>query len=366
MRCRRVAIDLFAGAGGLSKGLELAGFSVKLAVDLDESSAVTYQYNHPKTKFIKSDIENIPSRKLLKEIGLNCGELDLLAGGPPCQGFSLSNTKTRDISNPNNHLVFEFIKKSLEIKPKWILIENVAGLSSFENGSIRDKVIQLFAEIGYSVKCAVLNAINFGVPQNRKRVFFIGNRAGADLDFLDEMIEKGEENPLTIRDAIGDLPVLENGSVADEMCYKRGRPNAYQKFMRINSNGTVKNNRVTKNSELVIERYKFIEPGENWSAVLKKMPDLLLNYKDIKNCHSGIYRRLVWNKPSAAITNFRKSMMIHPDQDRGLSVREAARIQSFPDDYIFFGSLGSQQQQVANAVPPLLAEAIGKQIIKVM
>lgn len=366
MRHCPIVIDLFAGAGGLSKGLEQIGFSVKLAVDSDESSATTYKYNHPKAKFIKKDIWDIPSKKLLKEIGLNREELDLLVGGPPCQGFSLSNTKTRDMSNPNNHLVFEFIKKSLETKPKWVLMENVAGLSSFENGSVRDKIIQLFAEIGYSVKCAVLNAASFGVPQNRKRVFFIGNRVGTDLDFLDKMMEKREKNPLTIKDAIGDLPIIENGNVVDEIQYRRGKPRAYQKLMRTNSSGTVRNNRVSKNSELVIERYKFIEPGENWCAVLKKMPDLLLNYKDTKNCHSGIYRRLEWNKPSAAITNFRKSMMIHPDHNRGLSVREAARIQSFPDDYIFFGSLGSQQQQVANAVPPLLAKAVGKQIIKVM
>ena len=208
--------------------------------------------------------------------------------------------------------------------------------------------------------------MDFGVPQNRKRVFFIGNCTGADLDFLDVLVEKNNTDSRTLRDAIGDLPVLENGNAVDEVQYKKGRPNTYQNLMRTNPDGTVKNNRVSKNSELVIERYKFIEPGENWSAILKKKPDLLLNYNDTKNCHSGIYKRLEWNKPSVAINNFRKSMMIHPNQDRGLSVREAARIQSFPDDYVFFGSIGSQQQQVANGVPPLLAEAVGRQIIKAM
>lgn len=358
-----VAVDIYSGAGGLSKGLELAGFSVKLVADIDKSSALTYQHNHPATKFINDNIKNISGEQILKEIGLACGELNLLAGGPPCQGFSLSNTKTRNRSNPNNHLVFEFIRIASEIKPKWILMENVAGLENFEKGTVKEQIIQSFAEIGYSVKYAVLNATKFGVPQNRNRIFFIGNCGGNGFDFLDEMKEMKLQ---TVKDAISDLPVLENGNVAEEMKYKRGKPRKYQKLMRANSNGTVKNNWVSKNSELVIERYKHIEPGENWSAVLRKRPDLLSNYKDTENCHSGIYKRLEWDKPSAAITNFRKSMFIHPEQNRGLSVREAARIQSFPDDYIFCGTIGSQQQQVANAVPPLLAKAVGAELIKLL
>lgn len=358
-----LAVDIYSGAGGLSKGLELAGFSVKLAVDLDEGSAKTYQCNHTATKFIKDDIKNINGRQLLKEIGLTSGDLDILIGGPPCQGFSASNTKTRNMSNPNNHLVFEYIRIASEIKPKWVLMENVAGLESFENGSIRNQIIQSFTKIGYSMRYAVLNAANFGVPQNRNRIFFIGNCEGSDLDFLDEMRKL---NPPTVRDAISDLPDIENGNTLDKIKYKRGRLSKYQKLMRADSNGTVKNNCVSRNSELVIERYKYIEPGENWSAVLKKRPDLLFNYKDTENCHSGIYKRLEWDKPSVAITHFRKSMLIHPEQNRGLSVREAARIQSFPDDYIFYSHLGSQQQQAANAVPPMLAKAVGAEIVKLL
>ena len=140
MRRRPIVIDLFAGAGGLSKGLEMAGFSVKLAVDLDVNSAATYRYNHPRTKFIESDIKGVFGEQLLEAVGICRGEVDLLAGGPPCQGFSLSNTKTRNMSNPNNHLVFEFIKRSNEINPKWILMENVAGLNNFENGTVRDEI----------------------------------------------------------------------------------------------------------------------------------------------------------------------------------------------------------------------------------
>lgn len=356
-----LAIDLYCGAGGLSKGLELAGFSVELAIDVDENSKKTYQNNHNTTKFIKNDIQNINGYQILKEVELAHGELDLLAGGPPCQGFSVSNTKTRNMLNPNNLLVFEFIRMVEEIKPKWILMENVEGLSNFENGFVREKIIQSFAKIGFSVRSIVLNGLKFGVPQKRQRIFFIGNNNGCNLDFVDNL--KGIY-PNSLRDAISDLPTLENGNTIDEMKYKRGRPTKYQKLMRANSNGIVKNNRVTRNSELVIERYNHIEPGENWSDLLRKRPDLLSNYKDTKNCHSGIYKRLEWDKPSVAITNFRKSMLIHPEQNRGLSVREAARIQSFPDDYVFYGTLGSQQQQVANAVPPLLAKAVSEKIIE--
>lgn len=360
---RPIAIDLFSGAGGLSKGLEIAGFHVKAAVECEAYSAETYSKNHPETKLIKEDIRKINGQQIISEAGVQ-EEIALLAGGPPCQGFSISNTKTRHAANPNNHLVFEFIRTASEIKPKWILMENVAGLSNFENGAVREQIIRLFEKIGYAVKCAVLNAAIFGVPQNRNRIFFVGNCIGADLNFLDEMKEKREKNPLTLRDAISDLPILENGNAVDEMKYKRGKPREYQKLMRTNSNGTVKNNIVSKNSELVTERYKYIEQGENWSAILRKKPELMSNYKDTSNCHTWIYKRLEWGKPSVAITHFRKSMLIHPGQNRGLSVREAARIQSFSDDYVFYGSISFQQQQVANAVPPLLAKAVGEEIIE--
>lgn len=171
-----------------------------------------------------------------------------------------------------------------------------------------------------------------------------------------------ENKAVTVRSALDDLPILENGNAVDELKYSRdSKLSNYQKMMRKNNGNIVSNNLVTKNSALVVERYKYIPPGGNWKNI---PPHLMSNYKNANNCHGWIYYRLIWDGPSVVISNFRKNMLIHPEQHRGLSVREAARLQSFPDDYIFYGPLGFQQQKVANACPPLLVEKIGKNIMK--
>jgi DNA (cytosine-5)-methyltransferase 1 len=179
---------------------------------------------------------------------------------------------------------------------------------------------------------------------------------------ISNILDIKESKKVTVREAIDDLPILINGNSIDELEYPASsKLSTYQKKMRAKRKKNIFNNLVTKNNSLVIKRYSKIPPGGNWKNI---PPELMQNYKNINNCHSGIYHRLTWDKPSIVISNYRKNMLIHPDQNRGLSVREAARIQSFPDKYIFYGPLESQQQQVANAVPPLLAEKIGYNIIK--
>ncbi len=166
---------------------------------------------------------------------------------------------------------------------------------------------------------------------------------------------------VTVRQAIDDLPSLENGNPTEVLAYKKTTNlSDYQKLMRQkNSVSSVTNNKVSKNRELAITRYKLIPQGGNWRSLPKSM---MSNYKNLENCHGWIYYRLKWDEPSIVISNFRKNMLIHPEEHRGLSVREAARLQSFPDDYIFYGNLGAQQQQIANAVPPIMAKAIGMQL----
>lgn len=354
-------IDLFAGAGGLSLGFENAGFDIVYALEVDKYAAETYKHNRNHGTVV--DVVNILDTKpeeILKKIKLSKGDLDIVLGGPPCQGFSIANMRTRNNGNPLNWLVYNFLESVRGLMPKWFVMENVAGLEKFGNGKLKDELLDLFEESGYYTKSVVLNAACFGIPQIRRRIFFIGNRVNKPLDFLDNLVKSTSLPYVTVREAIDDLPILENGNSMNRKPYtKNGKDlSHYQRNMRLGNGREVSNNLVSMSTELAVERYKYIEQGQNWRAIAQKKTELLYNYKDLSKCHQWIYLRLCWDKPSVVISNYRKNMLIHPGQDRGLSVREAARLQSFPDNYIFYGPLGYQQQQVANAVPPLVANNI--------
>lgn len=347
-----IGIDIFSGAGGLSLGAEMAGFQVKLAVEKDKSAVATYRLNHPNTLVLEDDIHNISPQDYLH------GEhISIVFGGPPCQGFSLSNTMSRNMSNPNNSLFEEFLRFVYELRPDWFLFENVEGFAHFEKGRIRHLVGERFKEMGYKVFPKVLCASDYGVPQHRNRFFMVGNRVGIQFDY-----PKPFGTKVTVNDAISDLPDLVNGQQEDTTLYKLplSKASKYAQMMRRGSKKS-RQNYVSRNADYVIERYYFIGQGQNWQAI----PDnLMRNYTNKTNCHSGIYKRLSADEPSIVISNYRKNMLIHPFQQRGLSVREAARLQSFPDTFIFEGSLMHIQQQIGNAVPPLLAKAVFQQIIK--
>lgn len=350
-----IGVDLFSGAGGLSLGAEMAGIEVRMAVEIDRCSAETYRSNHTGTTVVEDDIHNV---KPLDFIALHPNEkVTIVFGGPPCQGFSTSNTMTRNMQNPNNSLFEEFLRFVSELSPDWFLFENVEGFLRFENGKIVKIVEQCFKELGYQVKHRVLWASDYGVPQRRNRFFMVGNRHG--IDFL---FPKAFGTKITVEDAINDLPDLENGQMDDVLPYKTSVRNAsiYARAMRKGSRRS-RQNYVSRNEDYVIERYRYIKQGENWRSIPE---ELMKNYANKENCHSGIYKRLVANEPSIVISNYRKNMLIHPHQDRGLSVREAARLQSFPDTFLFSGSLMHIQQQIGNAVPPLLAKAVFERIME--
>jgi len=358
-----VAIDLFSGAGGLSEGFIMAGFHVAASVEKNKFAAETQRYNHARWKQYQTKIVNDDLRNTAEVIAKLRAEgieaVDVVVGGPPCQGFSRANMRTRNRDNPDNKLFHQFVSIVDAYKPKVIVLENVADLATFEDGEVADAIISAFRRIGYAVDMAMLNTVNFGVPQKRKRVFFIGTRNKIPIEFPNSEITDPTKF-ISVWEAISDLPHLENGNTLDKMPY---RTNAgltdYQRKMRRKGTTQVLNNMVTRNSNLVIKRYAFIPQGGNWLNIPDELMD---NYTNKKRCHQWIYRRLPENEPAVAITNFRKNMLIHPREDRGLSVREAARFQSFPDDFIFFGGIGQQQQQVANAVPPLLAKAVAKSV----
>lgn len=350
-----IGIDIFSGAGGLSLGAEMAGFDVRLAVEKDKCATETYRRNHPATKLIEGDIHDIDP---LEHLHLLPNEnVTIVFGGPPCQGFSTSNTMTRNMMNPNNSLFEEFVRFVSVLQPEWFVFENVEGFVHFENGKIKNKVEECFREMGYNVTSKVLWASDYGVPQRRNRFFMVGNRLGIDFQFP---VPFG--TVITVEEAIGDLPDLVNGQMDALLSYKlpARRASDYARQMRYGSKRS-RQNFVSRNEDYVIERYHYIGQGENWRSIPR---ELMQNYANTANCHSGIYKRLRANEPSIVISNYRKNMLIHPTQDRGLSVREAARLQSFPDRFVFSGSLMHIQQQIGNAVPPLLAKAVFERILE--
>lgn len=361
-------VDLFAGAGGLSLGFEDTGFKVIFAVENDVYSTQTYKANRKRrnTELILSDISQINFTNLLEKFKIRRGEIDILLCGPPCQGFSTANMRTRTTDNPQNHLFKEFLRAVEEICPKWILFENVSGIVSFEKGKVIEIMNVELGERGYLCSWDIMNTADYGVPQIRRRFFLIGSRMGIKFSFPQRTYGAGRKPYTTVRDAIFDLPLLDNGNKTDSLPHRYNGSNLseYQREMRRKWNKEYcLNNWVTENSDLIVKRYEFIPPGGNWEDIPSH---LMKNYRNKANCHSGIYKRLKWDEPSIVVSNFRKNMLIHPEQERGLSVREAARLQSFPDWYIFYGRLGSQQQQVANAVPPILAKKLGDRIKKYM
>lgn len=347
-----IGVDLFSGAGGMSLGAKWAGIDVRVAVEINQFAARTYAHNHPRCLTIQGDLRYI--RGLLNES--RGREKLVLFGGPPCQAFSTSNQRTRGPSNDKNLLYKEFLRLAAALKPDWIVFENVTGI--LERGSLHyvSAIERFFKKAGYGVSAGVLNAADFGVPQHRKRFFIVASR-----DFEVPPFPSARAFPLvSVGEAISDLPILRNGASSCKLPYSREAGSAYARRMRGRQSQST-NNLVSANSPYVIRRYRFIPQGGNWSDIPAR---LMRNYANRSRCHTGIYRRLRLDEPSVVIGNFRKNMLIHPLQDRGLSVREAARLQSFPDWYEFVGSIGMQQQQVGNAVPPLLAKAVFDVVVR--
>ncbi len=329
----------------------MSGIDVRYAVELDKHAAATFALNHKNTTLLNQDIRTVSATQFQN---LNKKQQKVIFGGPPCQGFSTSNQKNRDMDNVNNWLYREYLRLVGEVRPDWVVFENVKGLVETESGFFLDTILKGFKKLGYATSHFVLNSADFGVPQMRNRLFIVGSLHGIEIEKPKPVVKKHR----TVKDAISDLPDLENGDVPDIKEYSKAAQSSYAKSMR----GRLKqswNNIVTNNAPHILERYSHIPQGGNWEHIPKH---LMQNYTDASRCHTGIYRRLKEDEPSVVIGNFRKNMLIHPWKNRGLSVREAARLQSIPDWFRFTGSIGFQQQQVGNLVPPLLAKTIFTQV----
>ena len=338
----------------MSTGAIEAGIDVRFAVEKNRYAADAYRQNHPHCEIFIDDIRRLSSQKI--EQIPHGSDSTLVFGGPPCQGFSYSNTRTRVVDNKNNWLFEDFIRVVEIWQPDFVVFENVQGIVNIAQGVVLNIIKDRLDRLGYILDHGILNAANFGVPQKRNRFFLIGSRT-SDIVKLPEEITTSSQ--MTVRDAISDLPDLENGASISKLPYSSDTPpSEYAKTLR-GELAECSSHLVTKNSDEIIRRYQFVPPGGNWENIPLHM---MRNYKDRNRCHTGIYHRLHYNRPSIVIGNYRKNMLIHPSKNRGLSVREAARIQSFPDSYEFSGSIGFQQQQVADAVPPKLARYVFKQL----
>lgn len=373
-------LDLFSGPGGLSEGIRQARnhnfrFKVVVANDYDKAVHETYTKNHSDVDFVSGSItdEHI-KKKIISAIRAKTGRstVDLVIGGPPCKGFSLENKMTRNMDNPMNYLVMHYVDMIKRTKPAAFVMENVPGLFAMQKGKVVETLISEFKALGYHNATAwLLNAADYGVPQLRKRAFLVGSRSKIPLTKPKKTHGNREEirqNPklslyTTIADALSDLPKIPTGridSITD--AYTSEPKNEFQENIRRHSRKVV-NHTITRNTPLVVERIKHVPPGGNWEDIPIKLMKVNGKYDNLELAHSMIYKRLLKNKPSITITNFRKGMIIHPTQHRLLSVREAARIQTFPDHFEFEGGLSNKQQQVSDAVPVKLAKKVGDVIL---
>jgi DNA (cytosine-5)-methyltransferase 1 len=363
-------IDLFCGAGGLSLGFEMAGFNILAGVDIEPNFLKTFTFSHTNSLGIQEDISQVDLIDLLKEKDIDFRDIDLVIGGSPCQGFS--TVGDRMINDPRNKLVNEFVRIISDIKPKIFVMENVSGLTSMKNGLgqlVKDELIDLFNENGYNVESKVLLAADYGVPQLRKRIFFVGIDKNYEYNFKfpkpifypKGTSFSGKDNTYrTVKDAISDLPMIKSNEVSDN--YETEPQNEYQENLRNGSN-KLKNHKAPNHSELVLERIRNIPQGGNHGD----LPEHL----KLKRGYPNIYGKLHENRPADTITGncgcaSAPGRFLHPNAERVLTVREASRLQSFPDYVEFFGSNSEQYKQVGNAVPPLMAKSIAEELIKVL
>ncbi|MFD2552676.1 DNA cytosine methyltransferase [Bizionia sediminis] len=360
-------IDLFSGCGGLALGFKWAGYKTLLASDVDHNCEKTYTYNFPNVPFITSDLRALTTAQIqenLKE------PADVVVGGPPCQGFSLANkNRNKTKSDPRNELFYEFVRVVTDIQPKAFVMENVRGLLSMQKGAVIKLMKTEFenAGIGYEVAYKVLLASDYGVPQTRQRVIMIGIRK--DLNTVPVFPKKTYTQPVTVWQAISDLPQIEAAQGTENMVYPYASKNAYQSFMRQDSR-IVCNHVAMRHTQRVISRFKVIKAGQSLAHVTPEHAAVKRGNPKEKSkiVFSQNNQRLHAEKPAPTIAASFQSNFIHPYLHRNFTAREGARLQSFPDTFVFQGMRTkmswekglSQYQQIGNAVPPLLSYAIAK------
>lgn len=368
------SIDLFSGCGGLTKGFSMAGIKSIFASDIDENAAKTFMRNFPDTPFLCKSVTDIEKDEVDQ---LLAGQVpDIIAGGPPCQGFSLANKRRNKVADdPRNKLFYGFVKFINWYSPKAFVMENVKGLLSMQNGQVLKTILEEFRNAGsyggYKVEYKVLLASDYGVPQNRERVIIIGIREDLGVE-PSYPLPTTLDCKVTVDEAISDLPQIHASQGTEVMQYSTEPQNDYQRLMRQNMK-YVTNHIAMQHTPRLIERFRAIKPGQSlvdvWEthgAVKRGAPGEKSNVKFGQN-----NQRLHGNLPAPTIAASFQSNFIHPHLDRNFTAREGARLQSFPDDFIFEGMRTkmswekglSQYQQIGNAVPVLMAKEIGNCLV---
>lgn len=376
-------IDLFCGAGGITEGFREAGYRCLYANDCMPEAIETFKHNHPGAWADCHNIEHVKPADIRSKVKIRKGDLDVLAGGPPCQGFSI-NAPERFLTDPRNKLFKDYVRFLEEFQPKAFLFENVPGLLSLGDGKVLDRILGEFVRLDYHVTVKILFAAHYGVPQERWRLILLGSRfgeiappepthfasgranfrGGGVLTFqLTESDKARLPRAVTVGEAIGDLPRLVMGEGAETIGYTSEALSDYARKMR-NKEGVTYNHFGAKLSKQNAERMKYVKPGGSW----RDIPHELLPkgmQRARKSDHTKRYGRLHNDRLAGTVMTKcdpHWGTVFLPDQDRSLTVREAARFQSFPDTYKFLGPRVSQYEQVGNAVPVLMAKAIALQI----
>jgi DNA (cytosine-5)-methyltransferase 1 len=353
-------VDLFCGAGGLSEGFRQNGFDILIANDFDTWCEATYKLNHPETEFISGKIQDITASQLLLKLDMVPGELDCIIGGPPCQAFSVYNHQ-RGMQDERSGLFREYLRLVAGLLPKYVVIENVPGMTSVEDGIAVKEIKRGLKSLGYNVEVKLLKAEDYGVAQERRRLIFIGNRIGADIIYPEPTHGAGLRPYVTVWDAISDLPPLKNGEGAEVMNYTTPPQCGYQKGIREGSQ-MIFNHVAPTLGQINMQRLKYIPEGGSWRDIpIELLPAGMKRAR--RSDHTKRYGRL--RKDGFASTILTKcdphwGAFFHPDQDRVITVREAARLQCFPDKIRFEGSRVEQYKQVGNAVPVLLSSAVAE------
>lgn len=348
-------IDLFCGVGGLSYGFaNNENFEIIAANEIEKDIAAAYSLNHPHVKMYHCDIRDL-SEASLKSMAGPSG-LDLVVGGPPCQSYSTLGKRQLD---QRANLFLEYKRVLSILKPKAFIFENVVGILSMNHGKLFKTVCEEFKELGYTLQYQTLDAVNYGVPQRRERVILVGSRGRRPYVYPAETHGENKLPLVSLKDALSDLPVLKSGEEASS--YLKEPDNDFLKFVRCHSGGLTEH-KAPKNGAHLIKIMQALKDGQ----CKDDLPE------DIrpKSGYGNTYAKLWWEKPSTTITrNFAcpsSSRCIHPRDSRAMSIREGARLQSFPDDYLFYGSDSMKKLEIGNAVPPLLSIQIANQMLKML
>lgn len=348
-------VDLFSGVGGLSYGFsKMPEFNILAANEIEKDISIAYTLNHPTVSMFNCDINQLTEEKI-QEV-LKGQRVDLIVGGPPCQSYSTLGKRQMD----ERASLFMQYKRILTIlKPKAFVFENVSGILSMDKGRLFEKVKSEFESLGYQLKYKLLDAVDYGVPQHRERVILVGFKGENKFEYPLPTHGEGLKPYITLEDAIGDLPEIKSGQTNNS--FNASISNEFLDFVRKDGE-TMTEHSAPNNGEHLIKIMETLKDGQS-------KDDLPEDIRP-KSGYGNTYAKLWWKKPSTTITrNFAcpsSSRCIHPRDSRAMSIREGARLQSFPDDYKFYGSDGMKRLEIGNAVPPLLSKVIAEQMLKAL